>query len=129
MRIIEPHVMALLWFTAFWSVASLGFYVLTGAFPIETRPDLGARRLGLALIGADLLLFLMLAGGSLAFGVANLRWSSLVIVVGLGALFAPGVFNVWPERWRDGLAGLVIMLCAMGASLGALAAVHHLHVG
>ena len=129
MSTIEPHVMALLWFTAFWSIASLGFYVLAGAFPIETRPDLGARRLGLALVGADLLLFFALAGGSLAFGVATLRWTSLVVVVGLGVLFAPGVFNIWPERWRDGLAGLVIMLCAMGAALCALAAVYHFHVG
>ena len=125
---IEPHVAALLWFAAFWSVASVCFYVLSGAFPLDTRPDLKARPLGLALVGADVLLLLALAGGTLAYGVANLRWTSLVITVGFGALFAPGVFNIWPERWRDGRAGLVIALLAMATALGALATVHHLQL-
>ena len=120
MHAIEPHVGALLWFAAFWSVASIGFYVLAGAFPLETRPDLKAQPFGLALIGADLLMLLVLAGGSLAYGIANLRWTSLVVVVGLSLLFAPSVFNVWPGRWRDGTAGLVIVLCGFAAALAAL---------
>ncbi len=120
MTAIEPHPDALVWFAALWGIASIGFYVLAGAFPLETRPELRARPLGLALVGADLLLLLALAGGSLAFGVAHLRWTSLVIVVGLGVLFAPGVFNVWPGRWRDGVAGLVIVLCGFALALAAL---------
>ena len=120
MNAIEPHVDALIWFAAFWGVASVGFYVLAGAFPLETRPELRSRPLGLALVGADLLLLLALAGGSLAFGLANLRWTSLVIVVGLGVLFAPGAFNAWPGRWRDGVAGLVIVLCGFVLALAGL---------
>ena len=120
MNAIEPHIGALVWFAIFWAVASVGFYVLAGAFPLDTRPELKARPLGLALIGADVTLLLALAGGSLVFGIANLRWTSLVIIVGLGVLFAPGVFNVWPGRWRDGMAGLTIVLCGFVVALIAL---------
>ncbi|GJD55638.1 hypothetical protein [Methylobacterium dankookense] len=120
MTMIEPNVAALLWFALFAGVASTGFYVLTGVFPLETRPDLRSRPLGLVLIAANVLLLLALVGGSLAYGVANLRWTSLVIVGGLALLFAPGLFNVWPQRWRDGIAGLAIVFAGIGASLGLL---------
>ena len=120
MNMIEPNVAALLWFALFAGVASVGFYVLTGVFPLETRPDLRRRPLGLVLIAANVLLLLALVGGSLAYGAANLRWTSLVIVTGLAVLFAPGLFNVWPQRWRDGLAGLAIVLVGVGFSLGLL---------
>jgi hypothetical protein len=120
MTMIEPNVAALLWFALFAGVASTGFYVLTGVFPLETRPDLKGRPLGLALITANVLLLIALIGGSAAYGVANLRWTSLVIVSGFALLFAPGLFNVWPQRWRDGVAGLAIVLAGVGAALGLL---------
>lgn len=120
---IEPHVTALLWFTLFASVASVGFYVLTGAFPLETRPDLKGRPLGLALLTANVLMFLALVGGSLAYGISNLRWTSLVVVGGLAVLFAPGLFNIWPTRMRDGFAGLVIIFAGFGVALGLLQSV------
>ncbi len=123
MKTIEPNVSALLWFAAFWGMVSLGFYVLSGAFPLDTRPDLRRRPVGLALVAANVVLLIALAGGSLVYGWAHLRWTSLVIVVGLGVLFAPGLFNIWPERWRDGLTGLVIVLVGIGAMLAALGAV------
>jgi hypothetical protein len=117
---VEPNVAGLLWFALFSGVASTGFYVLSGAFPIETRPDLRGRPLGLALVALDALLLAALVAGSLAYGVANLRWTSLVIVVGLAVLFAPGLFNVWPQRWRDGVAGLAIVLGGLSVALGLL---------
>ncbi|MHB2205697.1 hypothetical protein [Methylobacterium sp. CM6257] len=120
MNMIEPNVAALSWFALFSGVASVGFYVLTGMFPLETRPDLKGRPLGLLLLTANVVLLLALVGGGLAYGAANLRWTSLVIVSGLAVLFAPGLFNVWPQRWRDGLAGLAIVLAGLGGSLGLL---------
>lgn len=120
MDMIEPNVVALAWFALFAGVASVGFYVLTGMFPLETRPDLKGRPLGLLLLATNVLLLLALVGGGLAYGAANLRWTSLVIVGGLAVLFAPGLFNVWPQRWRDGLAGLAIVLAGLGGSLGLL---------
>jgi hypothetical protein len=120
MSIIEPNVLALAWFALFAGVASVGFYVLTGMFPLETRPDLRARPLGLLMLAANVVLLLALVGGGLAYGVANLRWTSLIIVGGLAVLFAPGLFNVWPQRWRDGLVGLAIVLAGLGGSVGLL---------
>ncbi|GJE62432.1 hypothetical protein [Methylobacterium trifolii] len=123
MQSIEPNVAALVWFSVFAGVASTGFYVLAGAFPLETRPDLRGRPLGLALLAANVILLALLVGGGLAYGAAHLRWTSLVIVGGLALLFAPGLFNVWPERWRDGPAGLAIVLAGTGLSLGLMQAV------
>ena len=120
MDMIEPNVVALLWFAIFALVASAGFYVIAGVFPLATRPDLRRMPLGLALIAVDVLLFLALAGGSIAYGVAQLRWTSLVIVAGLALLFAPALFNVWPHRLRDRMVGLVILLVVFSASLGVL---------
>ena len=117
MDMIEPNVAALLWFSLFAGVASVGFYVLTGVFPLETRPDLNRKPLGLVLITVNVLLLTALVGGSLAYGATNLRWTSLVIVTGLAVLFAPGLFNVWPQSARDGLAGLAIVLFGVGSSL------------
>lgn len=120
MNMIEPNVAALAWFAVFAGVASVGFYVLSGMFPLETRPDLKGQPLGLLLLATNVLLLIVLVGGGLAYGAANLRWTSLVIVGGLAVLFAPGLFNVWPQRWRDGLAGLAIVLTGLGGSLGLL---------
>lgn len=123
MDMIEPNVGALLWFALFAFVASIDFYVLSGAFPLETRPDLAGRPLGLLLVAANVLLLIALVGGSIAYGIANLRWTSLVVVGGFAVLFAPGLFNVWPQRWRDGPAGLAIVLAGCVVSLGLLQAV------
>lgn len=120
MGMIEPNVLALLWFAIFALVTSVGFYVLAGVFPLATRPDLRRLPLGWALIAVDVLLLAALAGGSIAYGVAHLRWTSLVIVAGLALLFAPALFNVWPQRLRDRTAGLMILLVVFSASLGVL---------
>lgn len=120
MSMIEPNVTALAWFALFAGVASVGFYVLTGMFPLETRPDLKGRPLDLLLLATNVVLLLALVGGGLAYGAVNLRWTSLIIVGGLAVLFAPGLFNVWPQRWRDGLAGLAIVLAGLGGALGLL---------
>ena len=120
MSMIEPNVVALLWFAIFAFVTSTGFYVLAGVFPLATRPDLRRLPLGVVLVAVDVLLLVALAGGSIAYGVAHLRWTSLVIVAGFALLFAPALFNVWPHRLRDRMAGLVILLVVFSASLGVL---------
>ena len=120
MGMIEPNVVGVLWFAIFALVTSAGFYVLAGVFPLATRPDLRRLPLGVALIAVDVLLLAALAGGSIAYGVAHLRWTSLVIVAGLALLFAPALFNVWPHRLRDRTAGLVTLLVVFSASIGVL---------
>jgi hypothetical protein len=43
-----------------------------------------------------------------------------VIAGGSVFLFAPGLFHLWPERWRDGRAGLALLSCMLGGSIAAL---------
>jgi len=123
MGAIEPNVAALCWFALFAAVAGVEFYVLAGAFPLTTRDDLTAKGAGVTLAALNAVAFLALAYGALAYGFAELRWTSVVIVTGLAALFTPGLFHLWPERWRDGAAGLAILLAVTVAALAALQSV------
>jgi hypothetical protein len=122
MGMVEPNIAALLWFAVFTGVASVGFYVLAGAFPLGTRPDLQSTW-GRILAGLDVLLLATLTVGSLVYGIQHLRWTSLVIVAALAFLFAPGAFNLWPARWRDGKAGLIIVLVGFAIALLLLQAI------
>ncbi|PZQ13737.1 MAG: hypothetical protein DI565_14490 [Ancylobacter novellus] len=123
MAAIEPNVVALAWFALFASVASLGFYMVAGLLPLETRPDLTARPSRLVLAGATALAFVVLVVGAALYGVEHLRWTSVVIVTGLALLFAPALFNLWPSESRDGPAGLALTLAVLVAAVGALQAV------
>lgn len=120
METIEPNVAALGLFAMFASVAGLGFYVLAGAFPLSTRQDLRDHPAGLPLALVNAAAFVTLAVGAFLYGAEQLRWTSVVIVSGLAILFAPAAFHVWPQRWRDGAAGLAIMLALTVAAIAAL---------
>ena len=120
MDAIEPNWGALLWFALFWGAACLAFLTVAGMFPLRSRPE-GARNAGGAfLIGWNALLLVALALGTLAFGYARLRWTSLIVVGGLVVLFAPGLFETWPAAWRDGRTGLVLVLALQIVALGLL---------
>lgn len=116
MQMIEPNIAGLLIFAALASVGSMGVLVLSGVFPLATRPEL-KRPLGLGLIAVNLTLLALVLYGTVSFGLDQLRWTSMVIVGGFAFLFTPGLFNIWPGKWRDGLAGLA----AVGLGLGATA--------
>lgn len=113
MSLIETNLTELLWFALAAGVASVGFYVLSGAFPLQARPDL-KRPFGpfLAYSGGASLVVLIVV--TLAYGVDHLRWTSLVIIAGLTFLFAPGLIEVWPASSRDGPLGLFIICIACG---------------
>ena len=117
---VEPNLVPLLWFALAWTVACVAVLVLAGAFPLASRPDLAASPGGTALAFGDLLLLAVLVSGTAWFGLSHLRWTSLVIAGGSVALFAPGLFHLWPERWRDGRAGLAFLFCALAGSILAL---------
>lgn len=121
MIMIEPNISALCLFAVFASLTSLGFFVMSGAFPLATRPEL-SRPLGLALIVMNTVLLCLAIYGTLAFGLTQLRWTSVIIVGGLAFLFAPALFNLWPGKWRDGLAGLAIVALGLGGSVVSLQA-------
>ena len=120
MASIEPNLLPLLWFALCCTVACVAFLVLAGAFPLASRPDLAGSPAGTALAVGDALLLAVLAAGTAWFGFSHLRWTSLVIAGGSVFLFAPGLFQLWPERWRDGRAGLALLFCLLGGSIAAL---------
>ena len=117
---IEPNITAAILFALFACVASLAAIVLTGVFPLSTRPEL-KRPLGLMLVLGNCVALGVVLYLALGFGLQELRWTSVVIIAGFALLFMPGLFNVWPSRWRDGTAGLTVVLVGLGASAWALA--------
>ena len=120
MASIEPNLVPLLWFAPCWTVACVAILVLAGAFPLASRPDLAGSPGGAALAIGDALLLAVLVAGTAWFGFSHLRWTSLVIAGGSVFLFAPGLFQLWPERWRDGRTGLALLFCLLGGSIAAL---------
>ena len=120
MASIEPNLAALVWFALCCTVACVSFLVLAGAFPLASRPDLTGSTGGAALAVGDALLLAVLVAGTAWFGWSHLRWTSLVIAGGSVFLFAPGLFHLWPERWRDGRAGLALLFCLLGVSIAVL---------
>jgi hypothetical protein len=117
---VEPNLVPLLWFALCCTVACVAFLVLAGAFPLASRPDLAGSPAGMALALGNGLLLAVLVAGTLWFGWSHLRPTSLVIAGGSVFLFAPGLFHLWPELWRDGLAGLALLFCMLGGSIAAL---------
>ena len=73
----------------------------------------------LVLANAILVVALWLA--TALYGYAELRWTSLIVVTGLVVLFAPGLFEVWPQSFRDRRRGLVVLASAQLLALVALA--------
>ena len=120
MASVEPNLVALLWFALCCTVACVSFLVLAGAFPLASRPDLAGSTGAAALAVGDALLLAVLVAGTAWFGWSHLRWTSLVIAGGSVFLFAPGLFHLWPERWRDGRAGLALLFCLLGVSIAVL---------
>jgi len=116
---IEPNLVPLACFALCWTVACVAILVLAGVFPLGSRPDLAGTS-GTALALGNLFFLAVLVAGTAWFGWSHLRWTSLVIAGGSVVLFAPGLFHLWPERWRDGRAGLALLLCALGGSIAAL---------
>ncbi|RJE89218.1 hypothetical protein [Paracoccus onubensis] len=115
MDMIEPNITGLFIFALLASVGSLGVLVLSGVFPLATRPEL-KRPVGIGLIAVNLLLLAAVLYGTISFGLNELRWTSMVIVGGMAFLFTPGLFNAWPGKWRDGVAGLVTVTLGLGAT-------------
>ena len=117
---IEPNLVPLLWFALCCTVACVAFLVLAGAFPLASRPDLAGSPAGAALAVGNAVLLAVLVAGTAWYGLSHLRWTSFVIAGGSVLLFAPGLFHLWPERWRDGHAGLALLFCMLGSSVLAL---------
>jgi hypothetical protein len=121
MGAIEPNWIALLWFALFATVCAIAFLVVSGMFPLASRPERVKSGAATALVVGNGLLLTALLAGTALYGYAELRWTSLVVVTGLVVLFAPGLFEVWPSSMRDGPAGLGVLVAIQLCALAALA--------
>jgi hypothetical protein len=112
---LEPNLAALAWFGLLWSVCCIGFLQLAGMYPLRRRAVLP--------VTMTTVLWAMLLAGTLAFGLVELRWTTVVVVGGVLLLFVPALFQVLPDWWRDGRAGLRLSCGVMIAALVLLARV------
>jgi hypothetical protein len=125
MGAIEPNWIALLWFALFATVCAIAFLVVSGMFPLASRPQQAKTRAATALVAGNAVLLIALLAGTGLYGYAELRWTSLIVVTGLVVLFAPGLFEAWPSVTRDGPGGLVVLVGIQLCALVALAKVAH----
>jgi hypothetical protein len=119
---IEPNSLALCWFALFWSICCLGFFQLAGMYPLGSRSDDSGPASPTFVLGSTALWLALLVGTCL-FGVAELRWTSFVIVGGILFLFLPELFQAIPARWRNGWAGLAATGVTLAVALVLLASV------
>jgi hypothetical protein len=123
MDAIEPHWVSLLWFASFATVGTVAFLMVSGMFPLRTRPDAARSHAATVLVFGNAVLLVALLAGTGWYGYVELKWSSLIVVTGLVVLFAPGLFVVWPAPLRDGPGGLVALVGIQTLALAALAKV------
>jgi hypothetical protein len=121
MDAIEPNWISLLWFAAFATIGTVSFLIVAGMFPLRSRPDATRSSTAALLIGGNAVLLAALLTGTVFFGYAELRWSSLIVIAGLVVLFAPGLFEAWPASLRDSKTGLVVLVGVQTAALAILA--------
>ena len=123
MDAIEPHWISLLWFAAFATVCTVALLIVAGMFPLTSRPAEVRSNAATALIVGNGLLLSGLLAGTILFGYAELRWTTMIVVTGLVVLFAPGLFEVWPSSLRDGRKGLLVLVGIQMLTLAVLAKV------
>jgi hypothetical protein len=121
MDAIEPHWISLLWFAAFATICTVALLIVAGMFPLRSRPDSARSSTAALLIAGNAVLLAALLTGTVFYGYAELRWSSLIVIAGLVVLFAPGLFEAWPASLRDGKTGLVVLVGVQTAALAILA--------
>ncbi|HLZ02404.1 MAG TPA: hypothetical protein VKR55_09670 [Bradyrhizobium sp.] len=119
MNHLEPNVTALSWFVLLWSVCCLAFFQLAGMYPLRASGR-GKARNPAPLVLGNTAIWLALLAATLAFAVAELRWTTIIVVAGLLFLFIPELFQAVSARFRDGRAGLAVAAGVMVTALVAL---------
>ena len=120
MAAIEPNWISLLWFAAFAIICTLAFLIVAGMFPLHSRSNAAKSGTATLLVAGNTILLAALLIGTGLYGFSELRWSTLIVVAGLVILFAPGLFEIWPSRLRDGSTGLLVLVGVQALALAAL---------
>jgi hypothetical protein len=117
MDAIEPHWISLLWFAGFATICTVAFLIVIGMFPLRARPDSARSVFAIPLIVGNAVLLALLSTGTGVYGLAELRWTTLIVVAGLAVLFAPGLFEVCPPSLMI-LVGVQLLALAALAKIG-----------
>jgi hypothetical protein len=120
MNAIEPNGVALALFATTFAACCLSFFTLTGMFPARARPPAVAGHVGSLLVLFNLALLALLLGGVSLLAHETLRWTTVVVAGGLIFLFAPSIFEIVPNGWRDSRGGLIFLGALQLASLALL---------
>lgn len=117
---IEPNWTGLAIFTVLWSASCIAFLCIVGMLPLGSRPETTQGPIGSSLVLCNLVMLLLLSAGTIAYAYVTIPWSSAVVSGGLIFLFAPALFQVWPNSWRDSFAGLSVLAVGQAFALALL---------
>lgn len=127
MDAIEPNWVALLVFVGAWGVACISGFFVSGSLPLSEAPAAMRAGSGPFLVSLNVGLLAALTVATLLFGLAELRWTSLIIAVGMVFLFAPFAVQDLPPLLKDtrlGMAATLLLVVAAFVGLYLFGALH-----
>ncbi len=130
MDVVEPNWMALLVFSVAWVATCVAGFFVSGSLPLAMAPENIQSGGGRALVVFNVAVLLSLAVATILYGIAELRWASLILAGGAVFLFSPLVIDSLPASLKDTKLGHFLMLAivALGFatlfSMGAVASIH-----
>ena len=120
MNALEPNLAALGWFVVFFGICCVGFFQLSGMYPLRREAGGGAPA---ALVLGSSALWIAVLAGTLLYAFATLRPTTTIVVGGLLFLFTPELFQALPQRWRDSAGGVAGSGAVLALALVVLAAI------
>lgn len=135
MDVIEPNWIALLAFSAAWVATCVAGFFVSGSLPLAMAPEQVRSGGGPMLVLINALVLVLLAVATILYGIAELRWNSLILAGGAVFLFAPSVIDVLPPTIKDTKLGhwLILGLVTLGfatlISMGAVSSIRTYLVG
>lgn len=127
MDAIEPNWVALLVFIGAWGVACISGFFVSGSLPLSEAPADIRSGGGPLMLLLNVGLLAVLTVATLLFGIAELRWTSLVIAIGMIFLFAPFAVQDLPPLLKDtrlGMAAILLLVVAAFVGLYLFGALH-----
>ena len=120
MEVVEPNWIALIAFTAAWVATCVAGFYVSGSLPLAMAPEQVRSGSGPTLVVFNAVILVALAAATLLYGLAELRWVSLVLAGGAVFLFAPLAIEVLPPSIKDTKLGHWLMLALVALGFAAL---------
>jgi len=119
---IDVNWSALFVFVPAWFIGCVGMIYLSGNLPLQSAPKEVQAEFGPVLVWINVLVLIALVGAALAYAIAELEWTTIVVAGGFVFLFSPFVVQDLPDRMRDTQLGLSVLLCLSAAALALVVA-------